>query len=323
LETITSDRAESLSQIRHDLARLQVEDDWVIWGRWLLGDRSARTVSPFSRMTTSEYIENKVKANTPKSLAELQRFASGDPERSRRVSRARDKLPPAFAPTQQAGTLLAKGNAQARAGQWTNAIATFSKLAELEPDNYENCHSLAALLVQNGDEEAYHRHCAGLLARFGTTQDPVTAERLAKDCLILPFPGDVSAVANLAETAVRLGSNHTFFIYFQFAKGLAEYRQGAFARAAQWMETVLSAGGAPTRQAEAQFVLAMAYHRLNHTDAARAAFSSGLEIVQKTLPKLESGDIGAGWIDWIIARALMREAKSLIEGPLEANRSPK
>jgi WD40 repeat protein/serine/threonine protein kinase len=323
LETIVSNRVEALSQIREDLTHQHDEDDWVIWGRWLLGDRSTRTVSPFSRMAITDYVEKMVKANSSESIAELEQFAYPDPELGRRISRTREALQPAFAREKRAASLTAKGDAQARAGQWTNAIATFSKVVELEPDNYETYHPLAALLVQSGDAKAYQRQCAQVLARFGSTEDPVTAERMAKDCFILPFPGDASVLAQLAETAVRLGTNHTYFIYFQFAKGLAEYRQGRFAGAAQWMSNVSAAGGAPSRQAEAQFVLAMAQCRLNRPDQARAALSAGVEIVEKKLPKLESGDIGQDWIDWIIARALMREAKDLIQGPLDAQNALK
>jgi hypothetical protein len=49
----------------------------------------------------------------------------------------------------------------------------------------------------------------------------------------------------------------------------------------------------------------------------------GAEIEQK-LPKLESGDIGEGWVDWIIAHALMSEAKALIGGqhPTAERNSP-
>jgi WD40 repeat protein/serine/threonine protein kinase len=323
LETISSNRAEALDRIRKELAEQHDKDEWCNWGQWLLGDRSTRTVSPFSSITIADYIEKKVKVNTPDSITELEQFAYGDPQLAKQISQARETLQPAFAPAKQAEALMSKGNAQARAAQWLNAIATFSSLAELQPDNYESYHSLAALLVQSGDVEIYHRQCTQLLARFSNTQDPVTAERLVKDCLILPFPGDISVLASLADAAVRSGTNHTYFIYFQFAKGLAEYRQDHFAGAAQWMGTVLAGGGAPTRQAEAQFVLAMAQYRLNRPDRARAALSAGVGIVEKSLPKLESGDIGQGWIDWIIARALMREAKSIIQGPLNAKNDPK
>jgi WD40 repeat protein/serine/threonine protein kinase/tetratricopeptide (TPR) repeat protein len=319
LETIASNRAEILNEIRNELALEQNDqDDWVVWGRWLLGDRSNRNVSPFSKMTITQYIEEKVKANTSESLAELDQFAHGDAELSRRIIRTRERLQPDFALARQAALLVSRGNSQARAGQWTNAIATFSKLAELQPDNYENYHSLAALFVQSGETEAYSRQCAYVLSRFGMTREPVTAERLTKDCLIIPFRGDLSRLAGLADTAVRLGTNHTSFIYFQFAKGLADYRQNHFETAAQLMAIVAGAGGAPTRQAEAQSVLAMAQFRMNHSDEARHALAAAVEIVDQKLPKLDSGDIGEGWIDWIIAGALVCEAKGLLGGPFAA-----
>jgi tetratricopeptide (TPR) repeat protein len=323
LETISSNRAETLDQIRQELTQQHNEDDWTVWGRWLLADRSTRAVSPFSRMTIVQYIEKMIKANTTNSIAELDQFAYGNAELSRRIIRTREALQPAFARERQTGPLVSKGNAQARAGQWANAIATFCRLKELDPNNYDSYHSLASLLTQSGETQAYRQQCAQVLLRFGATQDPVIAERVAKDCSILPSPDDVAAIARLADTALSQGTNHTYFIFFQFAKGLAEYRLGNSADAAQWMRIVLKAGGTPTRQAEAQFVLAMGEARLKHREAARRAFSAGTEIVEKKLPQLESGDVGEGWIDWIIARALQREAKSVIEGPQETEDSAK
>jgi hypothetical protein len=63
-------------------------------------------------------------------------------------------------------------------------------------------------------------------------------------------------------------------------------------------------------------VLAMAQHGLQHGADARAALAKGMEIERTDLPKLESGDIETGrtgWIEWVIAHALMREASALIE----------
>ena len=41
------------------------------------------------------------------------------------------------------------------------------------------------------------------------------------------------------------------------------------------------------------------------------------------MPKLDGGDTGPGWNDWIIAHVLMREAKGLIEGGGSDNQSLK
>ena len=43
--------------------------------------------------------------------------------------------------------------------------------------------------------------------------------------------------------------------------------------------------------------------------------AKGAEIAETKLPKLDSGDLGDDWKDWIVAHALLSEAKALIEGP--------
>ena len=50
---------------------------------------------------------------------------------------------------------------------------------------------------------------------------------------------------------------------------------------------------------------------------ASATLAKAVEIAETKLPKLDSGDLGVGWrwLDWIIAHALMREAKALIQSP--------
>jgi hypothetical protein len=121
-------------------------------------------------------------------------------------------------------------------------------------------------------------------------------------------------VAALADTAVAQGQRSPDLPWFQFCKGLAEYRQARFASAADWMGTVLSNGGSVLeRDTGAYMVLAMAQCQLQQVEPARASLAKGAEI-EKELPKLGSGDIGEVWVDWIIAHALMSEAKALIGG---------
>ena len=199
---------------------------------------------------------------------------------------------------------------------WKEAAADFFKAIELEPENHWNYFVLGPLLVQRGDLEAYHRLCAQIRTRFGgTTNDPSIADVLAKACLILPSPGaDLSTESKLADVAVTVGKGNKFEAYFQFTKGLAEYRQGHFGSAADWASrsraTTNSWNGL---QVAACMVLAMSRHQLNQTDEARVALSKGAEISQTQLPELQSGDIGRQWFDWLIAHILMREAEALIE----------
>ena len=391
------DRAETINQIRQKLNQAPDNDDWVVWGRWLLADPSTRTISPFSKVTVPEYVEDQIKEGDTVSLEEAERLAVGNTQLLQRIAEARQNrpnslqaearalasqgklaeaetryrealamqrkllgnehpdvansrddlvelllrerkfdeaeqlfddllTPAAERQPKSAGLLSARGNLRARTGHWKEAAADFSRVVEFEPEDPEAYRLLAPLLVQSGDLEGYRRHCARIVARFGGTYDPVIAERMAKDCLILPSPGaDLTTESNWANTAVTEGENHPYLAYFQFVKGLAEYRQGHFASAAEWTQKVLTqTGEVPFRDVEAYMVMAMAQHRSRQPDQARAALAKGVEIAETKLPKLDSGDLGDDWLDWIIAHALMSEAKALLgTQPATAERDSK
>jgi serine/threonine protein kinase/tetratricopeptide (TPR) repeat protein len=210
----------------------------------------------------------------------------------------------------------ASGPDHARHGRFTEAAADFARIIELRPGDHEVRHWQAVTMVQVGQLDAYCELRRRSVELFGHTTDPNAAERIAKDYLVLPSSeAGLTTAARLAETAASAAANHKDMTWFQFAKGLAEYRQGHFAAAVDWMQKVLShAGDSLNRDVEAYMVLAMAQHCSKQADEANAALAKGVEIAESNLPKLDSGDLGDGWIDWIIAHALMREAKALIEG---------
>jgi tetratricopeptide (TPR) repeat protein len=236
-----------------------------------------------------------------------------------------DLLTPAFFTQPESAQLLRqRGNLRARLGHWKAAAADFSRLVDFEPENHLAYHELAPLLVQSGDLQGYRLHCARELARFAGTSDPNAAERMAKDCLILADSGvDLSAVSALADTAVTAGKDSNDLPWFQFCKGLAEYRQGHFTSAVGWVQKALAhAGVESNRDLAAYLVLALAQFRSEQVQEARLTLAEGIEIAERKLPKLGSGDLGDGWLDWIIAEVLMREAKALIEGPSAAAAAP-
>ena len=88
-EPLSGDPGRALEEIRAQLSRAPDDDDWTIWGRWFLADRSSRTISPFSKITIPEYIENRIKENTPASLDEAERLAVGNAELLQRIAKAR------------------------------------------------------------------------------------------------------------------------------------------------------------------------------------------------------------------------------------------
>jgi tetratricopeptide (TPR) repeat protein len=462
-----------LDQVRQTLSEQPGNDDWLILGRWLLADPSARTISPFSRITVPEWTERRFKENMTNSLAELEQWAIaiGDTALLERISQARpaaeraeaarasaraleaqrqleqvfqasaklvsaqkaraleaqlagassgqagslnalawlfatspredlrsgriavilaeratvatSRKDPAILDTLAAGLaeagryaeaagvqrealgllndakskedyssrlklyesnspyrdaaannlapaaddrlgmaalLLARGVLCAQFAQWALAAGDLTNAIALDPDEHSSWYHLAPLLLETGDTGGYRKHCHAMLSRFGTTNAPHIAERTAKVCLLLPLDGaDLAAASKLAETAVTLGKYHAWVAYFQFAKGLVEYRQANFAQAVGWTQKALSQLDTDySRDIQAYSVRSMAHHRLNQAGEAREALSKATELAGAKLPRLDSGDLGPDWQDWIIAQTLLREAKALIEGGAKA-----
>jgi eukaryotic-like serine/threonine-protein kinase len=334
---------ETLNQIREQLKQQPGDDDWVAWGRWFFADHATRTISPFSKITVPEYIVNRIEEKTLASLDEAEQLAADKPEVLRRISTARDEyiedrikeetsrsldeaerlaadkpeVLKRISAAREPADRRASGADHARHGEFAEAAADFARAIELRPEHHETWHWQAATLVQGGQLDAYRELRRKSVELFGHTTDPNTAERIAKDYLILPSAElDLETAAKMAETAVSAPTNHPDMTWFQLAKGLAEYRQGRFGSAVEWIQKVLSRQDAvPERDAEAYMVLAMAHYRSGQADEARIALAKGVEIAEKKLPRLDSGDLGDGWLDWIIAHALLREARALIQLP--------
>ena len=95
LEETKLNRAEVIKQIREKLSREPDDDDRVVWGRWFLADPATRTISPYSKLTVPEYIENRIKENTPDSLAEAEQLAFGNAALLERIAKLRASLAPA------------------------------------------------------------------------------------------------------------------------------------------------------------------------------------------------------------------------------------
>ena len=214
----------------------------------------------------------------------------------------------------------------ARRGRWKEALPSATKAVEYEPTDFMNYMSLLALLAADGDLENYRLYCRELLDRF--RDEPRHGEAIAKVCLMFPSSGiDLALMDRMADGGLAARINDPYIPYSQFAKGLAEYRQGRFASAAEWTRKSIADpfyGDGHMRYVQSYMVLAMAQQQLKQPEEARKAFAKGLEIEKAKLPKLDSGDLGPGWYwrDWIIAHALMNEAKALIEGQPSTTQEP-
>ena len=231
-----------------------------------------------------------------------------------------DGIPP-YQPGASIYSVLGKVNAIR--GQWKSALTNYSIVAQLMPDDSFAFHQLAALFLKTGDIEGYRRHCQRLAQKFGDTSDPNMAERTVKACLIVTNSGvDLATMSKLAEVAAAAGPGHRDYPFFQFAKGLTEFRQARFTSAVEWLKPVAAELGHPNRAVQASMVLAMAQHHLNQTDEARETFNRGIELAERRVPGSNGPIPENNWNDWIFVHRLMEEAKALI-APNSANAAPR
>ncbi len=209
------------------------------------------------------------------------------------------------------------GEFEAKHGQWEKAVPYYQRTIELIPSNQEFYHDLVPLLAELGNLPLYNQTVEQELTRFGQTTDPRTAERMTKDCLILPASkADPEVLSHTAaDIAVRLGSNHVDLPWFQLAKGLAEYRCGRYSDAVDWLQKAL-AGAADVKtdpgrvyvQVQGRAVLAMAQERLGQITQGRATLEEGRSLARERLPQLTALGLNDYWPDSIYAELLLNQA---------------
>jgi tetratricopeptide (TPR) repeat protein len=211
--------------------------------------------------------------------------------------------------------LLQRAEQRVQARQWQKAAEDFAAALRIHPEEHWHWFRSASLWVWVNDRAAYRRHCEEMLRRWGETSDVVLAERTAKACLLAPDAvADMTPVFQLAQRGVTGTEAHQAYRWFLLARGLAHYRAGEFAQSLERLGKSVAPDRALGINAAALFVTAMAHQRLGQAAAAREALDKGREILeQEGIPTLESGELGAGWHDWLNCHILRREAERLIE----------
>jgi serine/threonine-protein kinase len=192
-----------------------------------------------------------------------------------------------------------------RLGRPADACAVWGKALETQPPLQHNYwYGYAEYCLFLGKEEDYSRARSAMLRAFGSSTDPQIAERTSRACLLLPGSADelrqARALVDRALAADR-GKFGWLFPAFQFAKGLADYREGRFELTIAAMKGDASRvlGPAP------RLLLAMALQRKGEAAEARK------QLAEAVL----SFDWRPGNVrdqDGCICHILRREAETLI-----------
>lgn len=209
--------------------------------------------------------------------------------------------------------LRQRANLFGRLGKWKEAEADFFKVIELVPDDHTNYHPLLPLLAANGEKEAYIQLRKRVLEKFGRTTDPHCAERMAKDCLVLPATDAEMLVINrMADTAVTGNRELGDYLFFLFAKGFCEYRLDRLESAVRMMEEIAIPGDS-FRGGQAFCVRAMALHRLGSTEEAKASLDEARRILAVDARNFHGGGpLDSNWNDWVTLHLLIQEAERVL-----------
>jgi tetratricopeptide (TPR) repeat protein len=205
------------------------------------------------------------------------------------------------------------GNLHAQSAEWGKAAAAYGRACDLEPGEHWNWYARAVLCLHTGDVEGYRRACRQMLERFGQSGDEVTAERLAKSCLLLPNSvPDAKQVQKLAEKLIEKRPSPSYLMI----KGLADYRAGRYTGAIERLKCFYSQANFSAPLHGAAFaLLAMAHHRLGHAEEARVALVNARRITNEITARRETRMYyDSSWPDGLHCELLCREAEALLKG---------
>ena len=179
----------------------------------------------------------------------------------------------------------------------------------------------AVVLAELGDRVAYENFCREPIKRYGDIGDPVIAERILKNSLLLPpSPELLASLAPLASrieqsipTNILSVAQNDTIPWRCMALALMNYRGGDYAEAARWSTLGLKLASGPnlSQVASMHAILAMADHQLGRDDEARAELAQSHQEVEGRFkaPFAYVDD----QFDWLLARLLEREAAACVE----------
>jgi tetratricopeptide (TPR) repeat protein len=229
-----------------------------------------------------------------------------------------------------AAALSERGQLLARKRRFPEAAADLRHAIELGHKDLNLWVASAALLLRDGDDQGYRRHCRLMLDHFGDTNDRWTRHKLAEACAVAPRAVDAAGLeqasalidAALADPARRLAWRHR--AYMALTEGMVEYRRGRYTDAAKFLEQALALPANSEMEATSCLFLAMTRHHLGDQASAKELLRRGAAVVDDDLSEEGVGDLGNGWFGtgwtmWLHAHAARREAEGLIRGRVNAH----
>ena len=168
---------------------------------------------------------------------------------------------------------LERGQASIEKHDIDKAIADLSKAVQLQSTDANYWYRRALARVADARTDQYRGDCAEMLQRFGQTDRPDQAHWVAWACALAPdAPADWPTVIALAEQAAESDPKSLMFVT---TVGAVLYRAGRLEEAIQRLaqaDALVKDPPDPNLEyspAYAWFFLAMAHHRLGHSEDSK------------------------------------------------------
>lgn len=217
------------------------------------------------------------------------------------------------------------GDMHALNGRWQEAAERFAVLIQI---NHQNSMEstlddtrYATTLVELGRLAEYERFRQSLVARYAGTDNPITAERIVKACLIRPanagFMRALRRYVDVSEKSLQVGHevDRSMASWRAYSLAVMRYREGNFRAALEWCERSQDLEpGLQSKIVSVQLVLALAYARLGDFDRARAEAIEPRRTIEETFQNgIQNLSRWEGfWFDWMFARNHLRELETVL-----------
>ena len=209
--------------------------------------------------------------------------------------------------------LFDRAKLHVRTGDFQEAAADYAAGLKVNATDHWPWYYDGCLLAYLGDESAYRAHCARMLERFGSSADGHVLDCTVKTCSLMPGSDKTERLNQIANQVWALGSkDERNTTWFRLLKGMAEYRNGGYDAAVNWLTDSLTPD-LPHRTATAELYLAMAHHKLGHADEARKFLARAEDRIARLTPRPGVGDLAEGGIEnWLICQTALREARVMV-----------
>lgn len=299
------------------------------------------------QLQLSERRQTMLKAQAETGLAyeaEMRRLSEAREAISQAVERVRHKdfvsadlliqdlAPPASIPG-AAHVFRRLGEWHAMNGRWDEAAERFSRLVVINTEEPGDVPSLDHLKcgiawAEAGNFKEFGALRNTMFKRYSKAGGGIAPERALKIAMLIP--ADESLLAEVAPLVDSLaaaverdlppnGSDNRsqLLLWRMLSVSLAEHRRGDDVRAVAFAQKCIAAVGATKGQKAAAYgVSSMSFARKGDDAAARTEFEKGRAIIEDALVNGLEGILEADglWVDWVIARMLLRESQDAIRG---------